>query len=222
MLQFGFLSQKIAMSVETEIPIFLGSCPPSSLNTLRIVWWLFYGFLVIFLHTTDAPFTYLEDDGMKKVIPASILIGGGIAVFAWFITSTTQQADMLIINAKVYTVDAQNSVADAIAIRGDKIAAVGTTDDLKRRYTTENIFDAEGKTVVPGFIDSHGHVSGLGSSLTELNLVGTASVQQIAEMVAKKAASSKPGQWIRGRGWDQNNWSEQIERETISYCLNAG
>ncbi len=171
------------------------------------MWWLFYGFLVIFLHTTDAPFTYLEDDGMKKVIPALILIGGGIAVFAWFITSTTQQADMLIINAKVYTVDAQNSVADAIAIRGDKIAAVGTTDDLKRRYTSENILDAKGKTVVPGLIDSHGHVSGLGSSLTELNLVGTASVQQIAEMVAKKAASSKPGQWIRGRGWDQNNWS---------------
>lgn len=116
---------------------------------------------------------------------------------------------MLIINAKVYTVDAQNSVADAIAIRGDKIAAVGTADDLKRRYTSENIFDAEGKTVVPGFIDSHGHVSGLGSSLVELNLVGTASVQQIGEMVAKKASSSTPGQWIRGRGWDQNIWASK-------------
>jgi predicted amidohydrolase YtcJ len=150
---------------------------------------------------------------MKKVIPASILIGGGIAVFAWFITSTTQQADMLIINARVYTVDAQNSVADAIAIRGDKIAAVGTTDDLKRRYASENIFDAGGKTVVPGFIDSHGHVSALGSSLVELNLVGTTSIQQIEEMVAKKASSSTPGQWIRGRGWDQNNWpSKSKER----------
>ena len=113
---------------------------------------------------------------------------------------------MLIINAKVYTVDAQNSVAGAIAIRGDKIVAVGTTDDLKKRYTAENIFDAGGKTVVPGFIDSHGHVNGLGSSLVELNLVGTTSIQQIAEMVAKKASSSMPGQWIRGRGWDQNNW----------------
>src|SRR5271169_5638709 len=123
---------------------------------------------------------------MKKAIPLLILIGGGIAVFAWFINSTTQQADMLIINAKVYTVDAQNSVAGAIAIRGDKIAAVGTTDDLKKRFASENIFDAEGKTVVPGFIDSHGHVSSLGSSLIELNLVGTTSVRQIAEMVSKK------------------------------------
>ena len=125
---------------------------------------------------------------MKRIIPLLILIAGGIAVFAWFITTTTQQADMLIINAKVYTVDAQNSIAEAIAIQGDKIAAVGTTEDLRKRYTSENILDAEGKTVVPGFIDSHGHVSGLGSSLTELNLVGTTSVQQIAEMVAKKAS----------------------------------
>ncbi|MGA9405504.1 MAG: amidohydrolase [Bacteroidota bacterium] len=148
---------------------------------------------------------------MKNVLPPLVLIAGGIAVFAWFITTTTQQADMLIINAKVYTVDAQNSIADAIAIRGDKIAAVGTTDELKRRYTTENIFDAGGKTVVPGFIDSHGHVSALGSSLVELNLVGTTSVQQIAEMVAKKASLLTPGQWIRGRGWDQNNWPSKVK-----------
>jgi len=148
---------------------------------------------------------------MKRIIPVSILIAGGIAVFAWFITTTTQQADMLILNAKVYTVDAQNSTAEAIAIQGNKIAAVGTTEELRRRYTSENIFDAEGKTVVPGFIDSHGHVSALGSSLTELNLVGTTSVEQIAEMVAKKAAVAAPGQWIRGRGWDQNLWPSRTK-----------
>jgi len=113
---------------------------------------------------------------------------------------------MLILNAKVYTVDAQNSVAEAIAIQGNKIVAVGTTEDLKKRYTSENIIDAEGKTIVPGFIDSHGHVSALGSSLSELNLVGTTSAQQIAEMVAEKVPGVPPGQWIRGRGWDQNVW----------------
>ncbi len=156
---------------------------------------------------------FLEEGRMNKVIPALILTGGGIVVFAWFISSTTQQADMLIINAKVYTVDAQNSVADAIAIHGDKIAAVGTTEDLKRRYISENIFDARGKTVVPGFIDSHGHVSALGSSLVELNLVGTTSAQEVAEMVAKKASSLEPGQWIRGRGWDQNVWTSKSKEK---------
>lgn len=118
---------------------------------------------------------------------------------------------MLILNAKVYTVDAQNSTAEAIAIQGNKIAAVGTTEDLRKRYTSENIFDAEGRTVVPGFIDSHGHVSALGSSLTELNLVGTTSVQQIAEMVAGKASTVASGQWIRGRGWDQNVWPSKTK-----------
>lgn len=146
---------------------------------------------------------------MKKIIPALVLLGGGIAVFAWFITFTTQQADMVIINAKVYTVDEQNSVAEAVAIRGNKIVAVGSTDEIRKRYVSEHVYDAQGKTIVPGLIDSHGHVNGLGASLVELNLVGTTSVQQIAEMVSKKASSVKPGEWIRGRGWDQNNWQSK-------------
>ena len=134
------------------------------------------------------------------------MTAGGVAVFAWFITSTTQRADMLIVNAKVYTVDNENSVAEAIAIQGNRIAAVGTTADLRKRYESENVIDAQGKPVYPGLIDSHGHVAGLGSSLVELNLVGTTAVQQIVEMVGQKASALSPGEWIRGRGWDQNNW----------------
>jgi hypothetical protein len=150
---------------------------------------------------------------MKRTILALILFTLGVAVFVWFITSTTQQADMLIINAKVYTVDPRNSTAEAIAIRGNRIVAVGTTKGLKRRYASEATFDAQGNTVLPGLIDSHGHVVGLGSSLVELNLVGTTSVQQIAEMVAKKAATLQPGQWIRGRGWDQNSWQGKTKEK---------
>jgi predicted amidohydrolase YtcJ len=146
---------------------------------------------------------------MKRFLQALILVCGGIAVFVWFITSTTQRADMLIINAKVYTVDKENSQADAIAIRGNRIVAVGTTGDLKKRYVSDEVFDAAGKTVLPGFIDSHGHVNGLGESLVELNLAGTTSVQEIAGMVAGKASSMKPGAWIRGRGWDQNRWASK-------------
>ena len=143
---------------------------------------------------------------MKRFIQGLILVGGGIAAFVWFITSTTQRADMLIINAKVYTVDNENSMADAIAIRGSRIAAVGTTEDLKKRYVSEQVFDARGKTVLPGFMDSHGHVNGLGQSLLELNLAHTSSVKEITELLAEKASSTKPGSWIRGRGWDQNKW----------------
>jgi len=146
---------------------------------------------------------------MKKIFPPLILLIVTVAVFIWFITSTTQRADMLIINAKVYTVDSHNSIAEAIAIRGARIVAVGSTEELKKRYASDSILDARGKTVLPGLIDSHVHVTGLGSSLVELNLVGTTSVQQIADLVAKKAATVRPGEWIRGRGWDQNNWQSR-------------
>ncbi|HTX17067.1 MAG TPA: amidohydrolase [Bacteroidota bacterium] len=144
---------------------------------------------------------------MKKSLQIIILLCGGIAVYLWFTTSTIQHADMLIINAKVYTVDPRNTIAEAVAISGDRIVAVGTTSDLRSRYSSETVIDAGGRPVYPGFIDSHGHVSGLGESLIELNLTGTTSVREIAAMVEDKAASAKPGAWIRGRGWDQNRWS---------------
>lgn len=144
---------------------------------------------------------------MKRILEVLILLCGGIAVFVWFITSTIQRVDMLIINAKVYTVDGGNSMAEAVAVRGNRIVAVGATEELRKRYVSEKVIDAAGKPVYPGFIDSHGHVNGLGESLLELNLTGTSSIQQIADMVASKVSASKPGAWIRGRGWDQNKWT---------------
>ena len=66
--------------------------------------------------------------------------------------------------------------------------------------------DARGATLLPGFIDSHGHMSGLGDSLEILDLRGTRSEQEIAGLVRNAARQRKPGEWIRGRSWDQNNW----------------
>ncbi|MCK9408134.1 MAG: amidohydrolase [Bacteriovoracaceae bacterium] len=124
------------------------------------------------------------------------------------IASRKRIVDLLIVNANVYTVDASNSRAEAFAIRGSRIVAVGTTQDIQNQYTSQNVIDAQGKTIVPGLIDAHAHVMGLGQSLSELNLYGTESSQQIAEMVAEKVKDMKPGEWIRGRGWDQNDWGK--------------
>ena len=129
-----------------------------------------------------------------------------IAVTFMKIVSKKQQADLLVIHATVHTVNENNSTAEAIAIRGNRIVAVGSTQDIQNQYTSQNVIDAKGKTIVPGFIDSHAHVLGLGKALTELNLVGTTSPRQIAKMVADKVGQMKPGEWIRGRGWDQNDW----------------
>jgi predicted amidohydrolase YtcJ len=142
---------------------------------------------------------------MKKLLLIFLAVFISISTFV-SIVSQKQHADLLIINAAVYTVDADNSKSEAIAVRGSRIVSVGTTQDIQNHYTSQNIIDAQGRAVVPGLIDSHAHVMGLGQSLTELNLYGTTSAQQIAEMVAQRVKNAKPGEWIRGRGWDQNDW----------------
>lgn len=126
------------------------------------------------------------------------------------IVSRKQQADMIIVNAIIYTVDQDNSTAEAIAIRGSRIVAIGSTQDIQNHYTSQNVIDAKGKTIVPGLIDSHAHVMGLGQSVSELNLYGTTSSKQIIDLVAQRVKNAKPGEWIRGRGWDQNDWDSGI------------
>jgi predicted amidohydrolase YtcJ len=144
---------------------------------------------------------------MKKLL--LILLALIITVFTFMtIASRKRSADMMIVNAVIYTADAANTRAEALAVRGSRIVAVGTTQDIQNQFTSQNVIDAEGRTIVPGLIDAHAHVMGLGQSLSELNLYGTTSPQQIAAMVAQKAQQLKPGEWIRGRGWDQNDWGK--------------
>jgi predicted amidohydrolase YtcJ len=142
----------------------------------------------------------------ETLLPLVVMILVTAAIFVWLTMTSKQTADMVIVNAKVYTVDVQDHIAGAVAIRGSRIVAVGTNDDILKRYTSQLIIDAKGKFLFPGFIDSHVHVAGYGASLFELNLVGTRSSDEILRMVAAKAAALQPGQWIRGRGWDQNDW----------------
>ncbi len=142
---------------------------------------------------------------MKKFLLILLSIAVTVGTF-WTITSRKQTADLLIVNAVLYTVDAENSVAEAVAIRGSRIVAVGTSQDIQNQYVSQNVIDAKGKTIVPGLIDAHAHVMGLGQSLSELNLVGTTSVEEITNKLAEKVRAAAPGEWIRGRGWDQNDW----------------
>lgn len=142
---------------------------------------------------------------MKKLLLILLALIIASTVFLE-IASRKRTADMLVVNAVVYTADASAPSAEAFAVRGSRIVAVGTTQDIQNQYTSQNVIDAQGKAVLPGFIDAHAHVMGLGQSLHELNLFGTTSQQQIAGLVAAKAKQLKPGEWIRGRGWDQNDW----------------
>ena len=119
-------------------------------------------------------------------------------------------ADLVLFNGKIYTVNSENAVVEALAVAGGRILAVGSADEVLglAGETTQRI-DLAGRTVYPGFIDAHGHLLGLGASLQNLDFVGTASYEEIVDMVAEHARQTPQGQWITGRGWDQNDWSEK-------------
>ena len=118
-----------------------------------------------------------------------------------------EPATLIVHNAQVYTMHTAKPTAQAVAVRGDRIVLVGTSQAaMELRGPETRIIDAHGATLVPGIQDAHGHFTGLGESLQVLQLRGTTSFEQIVEMVKARAATARPGEWIRGRSWDQNDW----------------
>lgn len=121
-----------------------------------------------------------------------------------------QPADLIIVNARIYTADQNHPVVAALAVRGDRIAFVGSrreAEALAGPNTTR--LDLAGKTVIPGMVDAHTHLLGLGQALRIVDLVGTESSDAVIARVAERVKTARPGEWIRGRGWDQNDWSDQ-------------
>jgi predicted amidohydrolase YtcJ len=139
--------------------------------------------------------------------PATLL---ALTLFAACATAdtTTESADLVLINGKVVTVDNAQPEAQAIAIRGDRIVAVGTDAEIEA-MVGENTWtiDLAGRLAIPGFIEGHGHYNGLGRSKTILDLTQTASWDDIVAMVAEAVAETPAGQWIEGRGWHQEKWN---------------
>ena len=119
--------------------------------------------------------------------------------------SAKEKIDLLVYNANVYTVDSSFSKSEAIAVKDGKIVEIGTSADLQFKYeATENI-DAEGQYIYPGFIDAHAHFLGYGMSLQIADLSGSQSWEEILDRL-KAFAEENPEGWLRGRGWDQNDW----------------
>ncbi|MCR6719803.1 MAG: amidohydrolase [Chitinophagaceae bacterium] len=115
------------------------------------------------------------------------------------------KADLLIINAKIYTVDSLFSTAEAMAVKDGKILATGTLADLQHMYEAKETVEANGKFIYPGFIDAHAHFVGYGLDLQSADLIGTDSWEEVLERLTAFAATHPTG-WIEGRGWDQNDW----------------
>ena len=120
--------------------------------------------------------------------------------------SQNTKVDLIVHNAKIYTVNDQMAMAEAFAIKDAKIVAVGTNRDILSEYTSNSTFDAEGKTILPGLIDAHAHFFNYGGSLQTVNLVGTKSWDEVVEKCQAFAQKNTEG-WLIGRGWDQNDWA---------------
>jgi len=119
-----------------------------------------------------------------------------------------QPATLVVINGKVVTVEQDPSEARAVAVTGDRITAVGSDEEIKKYIGTgTQVIDAAGQLVIPGFIESHGHFSGVGESQLVLKLATANTWDDILAMVEKAAKTAKPGHWIYGRGWHQEKWT---------------
>ena len=120
-----------------------------------------------------------------------------------------KKVDVIIFSTKIYTVDPDFSIAQAMAVRHGKIVAIGSNEDIFDNYTAENAYNASGKAVYPGFIDGHCHFYWYGAGLLQnADLVGTETFDEIIEIV-KEHHQKTNMEWILGRGWDQNDWPEK-------------
>ena len=117
-------------------------------------------------------------------------------------------ADLLIKNATIYTVDKDFSIANAVVVKDGKILEIGLKPELELKYNIKETYDAKGNTVVPGLIDAHAHLYGLGLGLQNVDLVGTTSFDEILGRVIA-FQQEKNTEYIIGRGWDQNDWDDK-------------
>lgn len=119
--------------------------------------------------------------------------------------SEKTEVDSIVINANIYTVNSNFDKAEAFAVKDGKFLEVGSSKDIQEKYASNNVIDANGQTIVPGFIDAHCHFLGLGLNQQSVDLVGTKSFEEIIQRISD-FQNEKNLDFIKGRGWDQNHW----------------
>ncbi len=170
-------------------------------------------------------------------VPAAVallLVAGGSST-ACSGRPTTPRADLILVNARVYTLAWKEPAPDgtpaadaphrpagwtpdaqAVAIGGDRILFVGSNDAAARwRGPSSRVIDLQGATLLPGLVDSHVHILELGRMLERVNLVGVATEAEAVERVAARAAVTPKGEWILGYGWDDGAWSNRYPTLTL-------
>lgn len=146
---------------------------------------------------------------MRKLMAIAPLLA--LAGASMLVSAQQPAADLILTNGRIITVDAQFSIAQAVAVRGDRIVAVGSNADITRLAGPgARRIDLRGRAVVPGMIDNHAHFQEEGAYWTlELRLDGVDSRKQALEMIRAKAQANGPGKWVFNLGgWSPDQFTE--------------
>jgi predicted amidohydrolase YtcJ len=150
----------------------------------------------------------------KALIPLVVAISTATlaALSAWPPQAPAEPATLVLTNGTIVTVEDGAPKAQAMAVRGDRIVALGTSSEIKRHVGPDTeVIDLEGQLVIPGFVEGHGHFTGVGQAQLNLKLMKTKTWDEVVAMVAEAVKKAKPGQWIYGRGWHQEKWKPKPE-----------
>lgn len=145
---------------------------------------------------------------MNKFLPFAFLLS------LWlFSCNSKKPADLLITGGTIYTVNEAQPVVEAVVVNADTIVFAGSEKEA-REWVGENtrVIDLKGYTMIPGFIEGHGHFMGVGYNELNLDLMNVKSYDELVEKVKDAVTKAKPGQWILGRGWHQDKWDVKPEK----------
>lgn len=140
------------------------------------------------------------------------------SILILFFSSCGKKPDVIYTNGKIYTLDKNNSIAEAVAIGEGKIIALGKSKELTDKYPNAKVVDLKGKTVIPGFIDVEGNLMEFSRNLNFIDLRGTKSLSEILQKVSQRVKTAKDGEYIGGFGWDDDALSDK-DIDRLSYKL---
>ena len=149
----------------------------------------------------------------RSMTPRLLKGGALVAALAVFTgCESGDEADLVLRNGNIVTVDDANPRAQALAAKDGRIVALGSDADIEQ-YIGSNtqVIDLDGMTAIPGLIEGHGHFMGVGDANLQLKLMEVANWGEIVAMVEEAVAQADPGELIRGRGWHQEKWDEVVE-----------
>lgn len=136
-----------------------------------------------------------------------------IASFCVFLAACSKNPEVIYTNGKIYTLDQNNTIVEAVAVHDGKILETGKSSELTGKYKDAKVVDLKGKTVVPGFIDAEANLMEFSKQLSLIDLRNATSVEEILKLVAARVKTAQPNEWIGGFGWDELKLSDKdLER----------